>query len=125
MSVLFPKINKMPEWNFQPRFYDPEKEKRQQKLKQLQVERARKEKEKAAEESEENLASGDSYRSQINSQNPSDESKEEFVPTLHRGSFRELRDEKFQRKNTAENTSRIAFWLALLGMLIFVFYFLF
>lgn len=114
MSVLFPKVNKMPEWNFQPRFYDHEKEKRQQKLKQLQAERARKEKEKATAECAEN-----------SEQNASDESKEEFVPTLHRGSFRELRDEKFQRKNTAENTSRIAFWLALLGMLIFVFYFLF
>ena len=111
MSVLFPKINKMPEWNFQPRFYDPEKEKRQQKLKQLQAERARKEKEKSVAEGVENREQN--------------ESKEEFVPTLHRGSFRELRDEKFQRKNTAENTSRIAFWLALLGMLIFVFYFLF
>ena len=43
---------------------------------------------------------------------------------LHRGSFREARDEKFPRKNTARNTSRIAFWVALLVMLVFCFYYL-
>ena len=91
MSILFPKVNKMPEWNFRPRFYDPEKEKRKERLQQLQNER------KTA----------------------------EHHTTLHRGSFREAREEKFPRKNTARNTSRIAFWIALLLMLIFCFYYLF
>ncbi len=90
MSILFPKVNKMPEWNFQPRFYDPEKEKRKQRLEGLR-----------------------------------NEKNEEKRHSLHRGSFREAREEKFPRKNTARNTSRIAFWIALLVMLIFCFYYLF
>ena len=101
MSILFPKVNKMPEWNFQPRFYDPEKEKRKQRLEQLRSER------RAGESAE---AEGE---------------EQEYRPTLHRGSFREAREEKFPRKNTARNTSRIAFWIALLAMLIFCFYYLF
>ena len=91
MSILFPKVNKMPEWNFRPRFYDPEQEKRKERLQRLQNEKE----------------SG------------------EHKTSLHRGSFREARDEKFPRKNTAQNTSRIAFWIALLVMLIFCFYYLF
>lgn len=91
MSVLFPKVNKMPEWNFRPRFYDPEKEKRDARRQSLK-----------------NGKGADEHRT-----------------TLHRGSFREVRDEKFPRKNIAQNTSRIAFWIALLVMLVFCFYYLF
>lgn len=90
MSILFPKVNKMPEWKFRPRFYDPEKERRKERMHSLRGEKT-----------------------------------DEYKTSLHRGSFREARDEKFPRKNTAQNTSRIAFWVALLVMLVFCFYYLF
>jgi len=102
MSILFPKVNKMPEWNFRPRFYDPEKEKRRERLQRLQSERA-----------------GSDPQTSL------DNADGEHHTTLHRGSFREAREEKFPRKNTAQNTSRIAFWIALLVMLLFCFYYLF
>lgn len=35
MSVLFPKTNKLPKWDFRPRFYDPEKEARKEKIARL------------------------------------------------------------------------------------------
>lgn len=97
MSVLFPKVNKMPEWNFRPRFYDPEKEKREARRHTLRTKQ----------------------------QEGSNYAADGYQTTLHRGSFREMRDDKFPRKNTAQNTSRIAFWMALLGMLVFCFYYLF
>ncbi len=98
MSILFPKVNKMPEWDFRPRFYDPEKEKRKERLAQLRSEKGEREE-----------SSGE----------------EEYKTSLHRGSFREARDEKFPRKNKAQNTSRIVFWIVLLAMLLFCFFFLF
>lgn len=100
MSILFPKVNKMPEWNFRPRFYDPEKEKRMERLERLQSERR----------------SGEQTGNETNGY--------EHHTTLHRGSFREAREEKFPRKDTARNKSRIAFWVALLLMLLFCFYYL-
>lgn len=95
MSVLFPKVNKAPEWDYRPIYYDPEKEKRKQRLARMQKKRQDGEKE--------------------------NEKNEEHQTTLHRGSFREA------RKNTAtgaRRTSKLAFWIALLAMLIFCFYFL-
>ncbi len=92
MSVLFPQVNKPPKWNFRPRYYDPEKDKRAQKLAKLQKERA------AQEGNEENakVTSGHS---------------------LHRGSFREAKD-AYSSQYTARRTSRLAFWIALFVMLI-------
>lgn len=33
MSILFPKVNKAPEWNYRPMYFDPEKEKRDERRK--------------------------------------------------------------------------------------------
>ena len=35
MSVLFPKTNKLPEWDYRPIYYDAEKEARKEKLARL------------------------------------------------------------------------------------------
>ena len=88
----------MPEWDYRPIYYDPEKEKRKQRLQNLHAQ-------KTGKEGEENSETADTT----------------YHTGLHRGSFREA------RKNTAtgaRRTSRLAFWIALLAMLIFCFYFL-
>lgn len=33
MSVLFPKVNKMPDWDYRPIYYDPQKEERDKRRK--------------------------------------------------------------------------------------------
>lgn len=89
MSILFPQVRKPREWDFRPRFYDPEKEQREQRRAKLQGERK----------------------------------QNEHLSGLHRGSFREAHEKNFQMKDKARSKSRIAFWLALLIMLGFLFYF--
>ena len=43
MSILFPKLNKPREWDYRPIYYDPEKERRKERLKELQEERRERE----------------------------------------------------------------------------------
>lgn len=76
MSVLFPKTNKLPKWDYRPIYYDEEKEARKEKL-----------------------------------------------ARLHRGSFRE-EHEKSRANVQANRGGRLAFWIALLVMLLFCFYYL-
>lgn len=76
MSVLFPKTNKLPEWDYRPIYYDKEKEARKDKL-----------------------------------------------ARLHRGSFRE-QHEKSRANVSAARGGRLAFWIALLAMLLFCFYYI-
>lgn len=38
MSILFPKVNKAPEWNYRPMYFDPEKEKREERRVQIKRE---------------------------------------------------------------------------------------
>lgn len=108
MSVLFPKVNKPREWDYRPIYYDEEKEARKQKLARLQAERAA----KAARETVANEADNKS------------ESKE-YVPTLHRGSFREARDAAANgHTRPTQKVSRLSFWIALLLGLIMIIWFL-
>ena len=98
MSVLFPKVNKMPEWDYRPIYYDPEKEKREKRRRQLHNK-----------DGQDNKTNGETKDN-------------DYQPALHRGSFREA------RKNTAtgaRRTSKLAFWITLLLLLLFCFYFLF
>ncbi len=96
MSVLFPQVNKPRQWDYRPRYYDPKKDERQQKLAKLRAER------------EKNQASGEKSQ---------DENL--YVPNLHRGSFREAREANGSRYvNDARNKSRLAFWIALVVMLV-------
>lgn len=92
MSVLFPKVNKAPEWNWRPIYYDPKKDEMDAKLKKLQEQR------KEAEEHK---------------------TPEGYTPTLHRGSFRQAHEENQSMVQKAQRQSKMTFWLALLAMLVF------
>ncbi len=101
MSVLFPQVNKPRQWDYRPRYYDPKKDERQQKLAKLRAER------------EKNQASGEK------SQGEKSQDENLYVPNLHRGSFREARDANNSRyTNEARKGSRLAFWIALVVMLV-------
>ncbi len=50
-----------------------------------------------------------------------DDEKESYSPSLHRGSFREAHDSNKSRY-TARHASRLAFWIALIGMLLLFLY---
>ncbi len=95
MSVLFPKVNKPREWDYRPIYYDEEKEARKQKLARLQALREDKENEKT-----------------------------EHLTTLHRGSFREAHEAQTKLRTDTAHKSKLGFWIALLLMLLFVFYWL-
>lgn len=121
MSILFPKVNKMPTWDYRPIYYDPEKEKREQRRRQLKAERetenaASKTAEKSASKTAEKAASKTSESPSVAGQGEG-----EHYTTLHRGSFREARN---LTPTGAQRTSRLAFWITLLGLLLFCFYFL-
>ncbi len=129
MSILFPKVNKMPTWDYRPIYYDPEKEKREQRRRQLQAERetenaASKTAEKSASKTAEKSASKTAEKAASKtSESPSvaGQGEGEHYTTLHRGSFREARN---LTPTGAQRTSRLAFWITLLGLLLFCFYFL-
>ena len=101
MSVLFPKVNKPREWDYRPVYYDEEKEARKQKLARLQALREQKE------------------------QSLQSETKDnERVTMLHRGSFREAHEAQTKLRIDTERKSKLSFWIALLVMLLLVFYWL-
>lgn len=104
MSVLFPKVNKAPEWNWRPIYYDPKKDEMDEKLRRLQQKRA-------AEDTNEAKQEG--------SKTP-----DGYTPTLHRGSFRQAHEENLTMTQKARRQSKLAFWVVLLVMLFFVFYIL-
>ena len=104
MSVLFPKVNKPREWDYRPIYYDEEKEARKQKLARLQALRAEAEREKDG--------------------NTDASSVPEHVTTLHRGSFREAHEAQTKLRTDTAHKSKLGFWIALLLMLLFVFYWL-
>ncbi len=103
MSVLFPKVNKPREWDYRPIYYDPQKEERKRKLEALHANQK-------AEESQKN-----------NQQSTNKDNKEPYIPTLHRGSFREARDvQGLSAHDKLRRTSRLTFWIALLVLLVLV-----
>ena len=53
MSVLFPKVNKPPTWDYRPIYYDPKKDEMDRKLAALQAKRAAEEQAKAAKDGKE------------------------------------------------------------------------
>lgn len=97
MSILFPKLNKPRQWDYRPIYYNPEKEARKEKLAKLQAERRQQEGGKS-------------------------EPQSDYVPQLHRGSFREARDLNARVSDRARKGSKMAFWIALLVMLVLAFY---
>lgn len=101
MSILFPKVRMPRAYDYRPIYYDPKEDERKQKLARLQA--ARKERE-AAEQGHVNEVNAD------------------YVPTLHRGSFKEAHDATRSFRAREERKSRLLFWVALLGILIVVFF---
>lgn len=51
------------------------------------------------------------------------EARKDKLARLHRGSFRE-EHEKLKSQHQARRKSRLGFWIALLGLLLFAFYYL-
>ena len=53
------------------------------------------------------------------------EARKEKLARLHRGSFREAHEANtYYRKNQTKRKSKLLFWIALLGLLIFAFHYL-
>lgn len=52
------------------------------------------------------------------------EARKDKLARLHRGSFRETHEANtYKRKNSNQRKSKLGFWIALLGLLIIVFYY--
>ncbi len=111
MSVLFPKVNKPPTWDYRPIYYDPKKEEMKEKLAALQARRA-------AEQAAKGQTDGASEDNK-----PSEEAVR--VHSLHRGSFREAHDAGASRyRLREERKTKMRVWLIILAMLIFFVYLL-
>ena len=106
MSVLFPKVNKMPTWNWRPIYYDPKKDEMERKLKALQEKREAEE--KAAKEGS---TTGGTKPSDLN-----------YTPSLHKGSFREAHEDHMSIRQKANRQSKLVLWIVVLCLLIFTFY---
>ena len=53
------------------------------------------------------------------------EARKDKLARLHRGSFRETHEANtHRRKDPAKRASKLIFWIALLGLLLFAFYYL-
>ena len=116
MSVLFPKVNKPPTWDYRPIYYDPKKDEMDRKLAALQAKRAAEEQAKAAKDGKEE-ATKESATS-AGSSRP-------YVPTLHRGSFREAHDAGMSAYHAREaRKSKLRVWIAILVLLLFGIYLL-
>lgn len=108
MSVLFPKVNKPPQWDYRPIYYDPKRDEMKRKLAELQARRAAEQGESASG----HATSGDA-------------ADKPYVPTLHRGSFREMHDAGASRyRAQQERKAKMRMWLILLAMLVFFVYLL-
>lgn len=112
MSVLFPKVNQPPTWDYRPIYYDPKKEEMKEKLAALQARRA------AEQQAQANETGQDTQ---------GENSREETVYThsLHRGSFREAHDAGASRyRLREERKTKMRVWLVILAMLAFFVYLL-
>lgn len=112
MSVLFPKVNKAPTWDWRPIYYDPKKDEMDRKLRELQ---ARRKAEEAAKQEAEGQQDG-----AVKATAASDD----YAPTLHRGSFREQRESAMSIRQKANRQSKLVLWIILLGLLVFSIYYL-
>lgn len=109
MSVLFPKVNKPREWDFRPRYYDPKKE-RLERLRQHEAQaRAEWEAASGAEGKAEEAAAGTDAAAKRSAP---------YSTTLHRGSFRESRENAEHVRNLSQRQSKTIFWIAALLMLL-------
>lgn len=96
MSVLFPKVNKPKEWDYRPIYYDPEQVERRERLQKLQQERN---------EKNEQVTSGRGHG-------------------LRHGAFRAAAERNRTPRMAAARRTKIRFWLAILILLLFIFYYI-
>jgi len=96
MSILFPKVRQPRQWDYRPIHYDPQKERMEVRAERLKKER---------------------QSSEVNKYSP-------HPTSLHRGSFREARQTSEEFRMKGQKKSHLTFWIALLGLLLFAFYFL-
>ena len=116
MSVLFPKVNKPPTWDYRPIYYDPKKDEMDRKLAALQAKRA-------AEEAKQAKA-GEENKQGASAEHAAGDSKP-YIPTLHRGSFREAHEAGMSAYRAREaRKSKLTLWIVFLVMLLFGFYLL-
>ncbi len=104
MSILFPKINKPRQWDYRPIYYDEEKYERKKRLEAM--------KQQAQREIEEETARNDAAQEQP------------YHTTLHRGSFREARDNNSTRVEEGKKANRrfviILFILIVIAAIYFI-----
>lgn len=89
MSILFPKINKPRQWDYRPIYYDEEKYERRKRLEAMKKE-AQHEAE-AEREARQQASTG---------------TEQPYHTTLHRGSFREARDNNSLRVEEGKKANR-------------------
>ena len=107
MSVLFPKVNKPPTWDYRPIYYDPKKDEMDRKLAALQAKRAAEEQAKAAKDGKEEAPKESAT---------SAGSSRPYVPTLHRGMS------AYRAREARKSKLRV--WIAILVLLLFGIYLL-
>lgn len=115
MSILFPKINKPRQWDYRPIYYDEDKYERQKRLESMKAQ--------AQKEAEEALTA-QATDTQAATQPEKQESAQPYHTTLHRGSFREARDNNSVRVEEGKKANRrfviILFILIVIAAIYFV-----
>ena len=120
MSVLFPKVNKPPTWDYRPIYYDPKKDEMDRKLAALQAKRAAEIKAKG----EEAALEGNDEAKEASAEQTAGASKP-YVPTLHRGSFREAHEAGMSSyRAREERKTKLRIWVVILVLLLFGIYLL-
>lgn len=123
MSVLFPKVNKPPTWDYRPIYYDPKKDEMDRKLAALQARRAAEEAKAQAEAGAAPGKANDEAQGAPAAQSAG--SSKPYIPTLHRGSFREAHDAGMSAYRAREaRKSKLTLWIVFLVMILFGIYLL-
>lgn len=109
MSVLFPKVQKPRAWDYRPIYYDEQKEKQKKVREKLDALR-RENQEQSEQQKDEASAEAQPMT--------------DYVPTLHRGSFREARELSEDFRHKSQKQSKTIFFIALLFLLLFFYWLL-
>lgn len=126
MSVLFPHVNKPRKWDYRPIYYDPKKDEMDKKLAELQAKRAQEERLAAAAEQKEatdakaaEIAELEARLAQLKGEAPAESATTKpYVSTLHRGSFREARENGEEVRRRGARKSNLILWVILLALLV-------
>ena len=89
MSILFQKINKPRQWDYRPIYYDEEKYERQKRLEAMKKQ-----------------AEAEVQADMQNKEQNNDNIEQPYHTSLHRGSFREARDNNSVRVDESKKANR-------------------